>query len=442
MRRLSDNLTLVVGLSLPAAQAILVAPGSPCSANCGNVLDSTSPDDVVCPQNYYSGATGQLFQGCVQCEMQSTYHSNNDSDVQSMLYNLRYAVSYCLFGVPDNKNVVNTPCITSKACGPFRDAIEYKNLSSKYKSFEYCDQWPVTDGLDFKGCTDCLQAAGNLYLANFVTTLQAGCAQRPAPGIFIGLDGNVFSSNQVNITAPTPTPSVNPEWFDQGPLNLGAKVGIAIGGFVFLLVILGCGIVLNGRRRRKAYLRKLEATCVQQGWPSPNAQARGDMAETPASQPAFREWDDTPLSQQPLRGWDDSPMTASPEKPFPTYFSPYSSQYNSPVSAQDGQNMQWPQGAVGRTQNIGLALGGEVSGPDVSGGHWTPSSFDGKGKAREEAYEMHEVDSAESGSSKRYVGMPRTETPVLGHPGYGRADNSPPRQYALNEHDARNGNAF
>lgn len=247
----------------------------------------------------------------------------------------------------------------------------------------------------------------------------------------------MFSSDHVNITAPSPTASVNPEWFDQGPLNLGAKVGIGIGGFVFLLMILGCGIVLNGKRRRKAYLRRLEATCAQQGWPSPKAQARGDMAETPSSQQPFRGWDETPLSQQPLRGWDDSPMTVSPEKPFPTYFSPYSSQYNSPVSTHDGQTMQWPQEAVGRTQNIGLALGG-----NVGASHWSPSSSDGNGKVREEAYEMHEVDSAESGSSRGHVRMPRTETPVLGHPGYGRADNSPPRQYALNEHDARSGNAF
>ncbi|POR37044.1 Uncharacterized protein TPAR_02737 [Tolypocladium paradoxum] len=437
MRRLSKSLALVVGLSLPAAQAILVAPGSPCSTSCGNVLDSTSPDDLVCPETSYLGATGRLFQGCVQCEMQSTYHKNNDSDAQSMLYNLRYTVSYCLFGIPDNKNVVNTPCITSKACGAFQDAIEYKNLSSEYKSYEYCDQWPVTDSLDFSGCMDCLQAAGNFYLANFVTALQAGCEQRPAPGILVGLDGNVFSPTQVNITAPTPTASVNPEWFDQGPLNLGAKVGIAIGGVALLLMILGCGIVLNGKRRRRAYLRKLEAACAHQGWSSPNAQGRGDMAETPASQQPFRGWDDTPLSQQPLRGWDDSPMTASPGKPFPTYFSPYSSQYNSPVSAQDGQNMQWPQEALGRTQNIGLALAG-----DDSGSHWTPSSSDGKGKAREEAYEMHKVDSVESCSSTGHVRMPRTEAPVLGHPGHGRGDNSPPRQYALNEHDARSGKAF
>jgi len=72
-------------IALPAAQAILVTPGSPCSTNCGNVLDSTSTDDIVCSEKSYVSATGQLFQGCVQCEMQSSFHQNNKSDVQSML---------------------------------------------------------------------------------------------------------------------------------------------------------------------------------------------------------------------------------------------------------------------------------------------------------------------------------------------------------------------
>lgn len=72
-------------LGLPAARAILVAPGSPCSTSCSNVLDSTAPDDLVCAEASYAGATGQLFQGCVLCQMRSPFHADNRSDVQSML---------------------------------------------------------------------------------------------------------------------------------------------------------------------------------------------------------------------------------------------------------------------------------------------------------------------------------------------------------------------
>lgn len=250
----------------------------------------------------------------------------------------------------------------------------------------------------------------------------------------------------MQISTPSPTASINPAWFDQGPLNLGAKVGIAIGAVVALLICLGCCIVWNGKRRRRAYLRNLDTKVAQRGWPSPNAQREmGETAgqssfrgwdDTPVSQQPLRGWDDTPVSQQAARGWDDSPMTANSDKPFPRYFSPYSSQYNSPVSAQEGQAMQWPQAALPHTHHIGVATTAE-------GSHepWSPASED-KGKSKVEAYEMHHVDKSESSSSRSQPHREIEEPPVLNHPGYGRGGNIPPAHYVLNERDARHGNAI
>lgn len=78
------------GVVLPAAEAILVAPDSPCSTNCGNVLDSTAPDDLVCTPGQYTGGynnnAGTVFQGCVQCELNSGYVTkNNYSDNEAAL---------------------------------------------------------------------------------------------------------------------------------------------------------------------------------------------------------------------------------------------------------------------------------------------------------------------------------------------------------------------
>lgn len=78
------------GVVLPAAEAILVAPDSPCSTNCGNVLDSTAPDDLVCTPGQYTGGynnnAGTVFQGCVQCELESGYVTkNNYSDNEAAL---------------------------------------------------------------------------------------------------------------------------------------------------------------------------------------------------------------------------------------------------------------------------------------------------------------------------------------------------------------------
>ncbi|PHH69846.1 hypothetical protein CDD82_7471 [Ophiocordyceps australis] len=225
-----------------AAQAVVVAPGSPCAASCGNVLDSTSSDDLVCSTGAYAGPTGQLFQGCIECELRSSFHNPERSDVYSMLYNLRYSLSYCLFGVPHNDQLANTPCITSKACGPFGDAFSYGNLSSDFANLEYCSKWPLNTDVDYRSCTECLQAADNNYLANFATILQAGCEQKPVPGVSVGVVGDIFSNEIVNITAPTPTATVDPAWFDQGPLSLSAKVGIAVGVIVVLLVMVGFAI--------------------------------------------------------------------------------------------------------------------------------------------------------------------------------------------------------
>lgn len=270
-------------------------------------------------------------------------------------------------------------------------------------------------------------------LTAVVTVLQAGCEQRPASGIGLGIQGDVFSSDYVNITAPSPTAAVDPDWFDQGPLNLSAKVGIAAGGLVFVLMLLGCAVVLNGKRRRRAYLRKLEAKYAQRGRPAPNGQGEKPDAPIPS-----RGWDDTPVSQQPLRGWDDSPMTVSTENAYPRYFSPYSSQYNSPVSARNSPSTHMPLTALGIRQDIGVALGGD----DGVGAQSMASVSEGKGKVTQEAYEMHQVDSAGSSRPRGDAGIRRTEAPMLCHPGFGRVSNSPPRQYALSEADARSGSAI
>ncbi|OAA75771.1 hypothetical protein LEL_07759 [Akanthomyces lecanii RCEF 1005] len=417
--RLTSLLVLTTALS--AARAVLVTENSPCQIKCGNVLESTSQSDIACGDNGFGAGDSQIFKGCVQCEINSHFIGpKNETDVTAALYNMRYTLSSCLFGIPGKDHMLNSnPCVTSKACANFMNATIFDKVSAKDRGYEYCDLWPADNDIDFKGCRDCL-AADHHVLANFVSMLHAGCLQKPEQGVSVGVNGDPFSATTLTITSPTPIATVDPAWFDNGPLNLNAKVGIAVGGFVLLLILAGIFIVWNGKRRRRAYLRKLEAIyTTNKGWPAPQSPTGGML--------------ETPVSQRPLNsGWGDSPMTDQPDKPFPRYVSPYSSQYNSPISATDMTSMPWPSAALPRDHQIGVAHGG-----DSSGNSWDED----KGKGAAESYELYDVTGSGSGSDGSKAHHFTHDAPVLSHPGHGR-NSASPTQRSLNEQDFRNGNAI
>ena len=212
-------------------------------------------------------------------------------------------------------------------------------------AYDYCQEWNEAQSAK---CRDCLVPGEMHYLNNFLVMLNATCIQKPEPGKTISVAGDPFSKTPMNVTTPTPTPlyTYTP---DSTAVPVGARVGIAAAGIVAILAVAGCCVVWNGKRRRRRFLRELEKRHADAaGWPHPKTRHGGsDMLETPASQRPLRGWDDTPASQRPLRGWDDTPASAATEAStdpsLGRYFSPYSSTYNSPVSAIDGPAMRnWP----------------------------------------------------------------------------------------------------
>ncbi|KAM7223316.1 hypothetical protein V8F06_001193 [Rhypophila decipiens] len=481
------------------ASAIRVTPGSPCASKCGNTLDATTGNDMACSKAEYNGVTGVVLNECLTCQRSSGYVSGNQSDMHWLLYNLRYNLGYCMIGDLGH-DPGDHPCRTSTACEPLLDAISWKNYTTSGGTYDYCSAWE-NDELFVSKCGSCL---GNmqterhwdyLSVANFLTMLDAACIQKPKPGSVLSFDGNPMSTDPIVITTPTPSYASVPGE-DYGPISLGARVGIAFGGIAFILAIVGFCIVWNGKRRRRAFLRDLERRHAEQGWPHPKTRyggsREGDMFETP-------------VSQRPLRGWDESPVSAGPDpimdKPLPRYFSPYSSQYNSPVSATDAAGSaagahwptmpntrleqliqeqspahgspppaftQWPSPAQEKLMMqmhherrqteiaIGLALGGDDAslrsknsnpnlGPYGSNGY----PLDKKGKERDEAYEMVESpynsNSATSSSgggdpnAMRYQMPAEPQAPVLHHPGYGRHHVSRPGTGGTNNSGGRTG---
>lgn len=309
-----------------------------------------------------------------------------------------------------------------------------------------------------------------------LVALQVGCDQKPTAGSTISVSGSIFSKTLMNETTPTPTSS----WTtigDSGPLSLGAKAGIAIGGLCALLALAGFCVVCTGRRRRRAFLRKLEMQHRDSGWPHPGVRGAGAGGLVVHRGPDMNE---TPLSQKPLRGWDDSPQSATasdvPSSGYGRYFSPYSSQQTSPVNgAEAAAAMAWPRefhtqpvygaeafpaaaaqdhrreeetavGAAAAPLPIGLALGGDEPSlrSKVSDQSVQSKGVGGPGKEvvdNIEEYELHDVSSSAGGSSagggnNNMAGSSNSfrnrvardnRAPVLQHPGYGRY--SPERMF-------------
>ncbi len=333
------------------------------------------------------------------------------------------------------------------------------------------------------------------YLNNYLTILDAACQQLPAIGSSISVSGPPFTTTPISITTPSPTYASVPSQ-DYGPVSLGARVGIAFGALAFIIALAGFCVVMNGKRRRRAFLRELEKKHAGQSWPEPKdrygGNPQGDMFETP-------------ISQRPLRSWDESPVSAATSvgTPLPRYFSPYSSQYGSPVSASEGgpssaywpalapQKLghvseehltphgqtpppaftQWPSATHEKLMQqmqmqhdhhqqrqqeiaIGVALGGDEPSLRSKGSsqqlHSEPEyeTSPSKGKKRDESYELRESPQGSEGSIRSQSRMPESQAPVLHHPGFGRRPSlqSQPGTGAyhyggLTEEDARRGNA-
>ncbi|KAH8794625.1 hypothetical protein BGZ57DRAFT_866801 [Hyaloscypha finlandica] len=415
--------------------AIESLPNSPCSVQCGNVQGSTTGSDIVCKNgDFASTATGVTFQSCVTCQLGSTYidPATKKTDFQFALYNLRYAVSWCLFGYPNNTNVPSTPCITSTACQPIENAIEFDSLNAAAATYSYC---ALMSAVAVPKCNACLaQQKDQIYINNFVIALNGACQQQPTPGHTISLNGSLFSTTTVNVTSPSAIPSGTYTPSNE-KFTLGAKIGVAVGGIIILLAMVGACIIWRGRKRRQSFLLRHQQQTGYAEWvaaqqsirsPPPSAtfpngglrsprrdQFEASMGATQSGGAFF----DSPQSQKPLvasmpwGGGMSEDMSPANEK---VYFSPYSSNYNSPVSATDqvqtvGQ--QWP-----------------LDGKDgVAGTSGFGRSFQNRSRSREKK------------DSKGDHFEMQVVAPTLEHPGHGRQGSD--KSLGLTEEDHRRGDA-
>ncbi|KAI8958643.1 hypothetical protein F5Y11DRAFT_32022 [Daldinia sp. FL1419] len=244
-----------------------VTPGSPCASVCldhqdgdtGNpAASSTNSSDIAClDSDYGSSSTGIKFKNCLSCLKDSKAVSGSESDVSWFLYNLRYAVDVCVFGSPNAPKAISSPCDIDFGCAPLAESLKYGiSNPSNASEFGYCTAGnSAFKNESVEACYQCFQASDNqVYLANFLIALQAGCEQTPAPGSLLGISGTLFSDAAIKITTP-PTDDNGSDTSKNNNSNptamtTGAIVGIAIGGALLFLGGLGLFVVHHRREKR------------------------------------------------------------------------------------------------------------------------------------------------------------------------------------------------
>ncbi|KAF7920004.1 uncharacterized protein EAE98_009238 [Botrytis deweyae] len=458
---LAPSLFLITSFT-QSTSALKALPDSPCASKCGNVLGGTSGEnDIVCQNTDYTSLIGTTYSGCVGCQLTSTFvdPSTNETDLEWGLYNLRYAMSWCLFGFPNNTDVEDTPCITSLSCAPMKNAIEYGNLTTDAQTeYGYCSDIATNQIAECQNCLEISRAT--YYLNNFYTLLYGACDQQPAPGSTLSFQGSPFSTTQLNMTSPTPTAVPGQTY---SGLSLNARIGVAVGIIVFALFITGFCIVFNGRRRRRRVLRQHQLDTGYAAWKNahdvdglgghiPVNEVDSAVSNMTSGSGGFF---DSPNSQKPLQPnyWgqqqphggnfngpavmtpiEDSPITPMAEK---VYLSPYSSPYSSPATASTDANGrspnidQWPMDRKGSFGQSSFGQGGGSMAEKL------------KARERERARRKKEEEAMNERNQIELQNMQHFQSqnvaPVLGHPGYGR-DRDGVR--GLSSEDARRGDAL
>lgn len=83
-----------------------------------------------------------------------------------------------------------------------------------------------------------------------MTALKAGCEQKPKGGSLLGLDGTLFATTGINITAPPSNQTLTDSDDNSGTMTQGTIVGIAVGAALLLLGGIGLFWVYHRKQKR------------------------------------------------------------------------------------------------------------------------------------------------------------------------------------------------
>ncbi|CAI7663438.1 unnamed protein product [Penicillium glandicola] len=280
----------------PVVFALITTPGSPCTDVCGTTTNTTSSEIACLDQSYNKTTVGENFKKCVSCQLDSEFNdaSTGESDVNWGLYNLRYAFSTCVFGVPDSISNVSSPCPV--ACDGVRVAVETDIRDPDTSNLDdWCDAPSFADNV-VNTCEFCYNlTTTQVYMANCTYALQTipvynisrSQAQRfkketttdhpPNPVLesirynchFKTVTGNAFDIAPTRIFTQSLLPSslsLTTPTASSSNLNLGLVIAVPIVGFLLILASLAICCFFFIRHRRKKTNRTRQSPHVFNQW--------------------------------------------------------------------------------------------------------------------------------------------------------------------------------
>ncbi|KAJ6017819.1 hypothetical protein N7451_001198 [Penicillium sp. IBT 35674x] len=245
-------LALVVLLSTPAVLGLRVTSGSSCTDSCNKwgAATNTTADEISCVDTAFNSTTkGKDFKDCITCELESTYEDDTtgETDVNWGLYNLRFALSTCVFGYPESISNVSSPCPV--ACGTVQDAVQFELEDPNADNLgAWCDTASFADNV-INTCEFCYNLTTNqIYLANFLESIRYNCHFPTTSGDeFAVSPTRIFSESLLPSSMSLTTPSAS-----SSHVNLGLVIALPVLAFIIICLGIGtcCFFYIRYRRKR------------------------------------------------------------------------------------------------------------------------------------------------------------------------------------------------
>ncbi|KAK2873506.1 hypothetical protein FQN49_002303 [Arthroderma sp. PD_2] len=236
-----------------------------------HIASNTYYTDLVCEDSQFVGSNstekGRKWVHCVGCQGGSDHSGpapgNTETDVSFFLFHLRYNFAWCVYGWPNNTDILPVSSTCGQICNPIIKPVTTGLWNfSPSNTFKYCLDDDSSIETHASSCIECLEKAEDASIfANYVRALQVACEQKPATGKALDIDFDVFaikpsttmdastgttSATTTSTTSTTAEP--RPSDGDSNKVKIGVGVSVGVG----VAILLGAGIWLFLWRRRRS----------------------------------------------------------------------------------------------------------------------------------------------------------------------------------------------